>query len=456
MIKLIPNTTQVKAIDSKLDATGSFKICNIQKPKDDYGLPNEIELGQGAKVMVTKNINVEDKIVNGTLGTVAGFSLNEDNTLRTVWVTPDDKTAGKLKRKEVSREMREAYPGAIPIRREQTNIEVANNNSSFKRSQFPLKLSWAATIHKYQGRSLPQVVVGGFTGGYWRPGMLYTAATRATTAEGFFVQEEFDPTAFKANAEGQREIERIHRESMVTFQHDRLDFFQQFAPTEWNYVTLQNVRSVPAHKDDIFCDQIMMASSIMCLTETSLDNNEWPNWKEFKSFNIFHKSRQESFDTSAMASRKSGGVAILVKKEYSASRDVSCEIDNLEMLSCNTNFSLGSSRNTSFSLIYKDHKIPKREFHDKIISVFRSSKETKLVLGDFNYNMVEDTSIQDIAENEGFQPTVSRGTTIHDHLLDQIFISPDVNNNNLAVCVLPSYFSDHHLVVLCVPRGSQG
>ena len=167
MIKTISNVNKITARESVMDETGSFKITSVKKAKDDQGLPAELEVGIGAQVMVTRNQNVEDGIVNGMLGTVTGFTNSENQQVNIIWVKPDDKKAGMMKRRELKREFQSKFPGAIPIKRVEANIVVATN-STYKRCQFPLKLCFAATIHKYQGRSMDVLVMGGFKGKGWK------------------------------------------------------------------------------------------------------------------------------------------------------------------------------------------------------------------------------------------------------------------------------------------------
>ena len=87
--------------------------------------------------------------------------------------------------------------------------------------------------------------------------------------------------------------------------------------------------------------------------------------------------------------------------------------------------------------------------------VFKTqSKTPSIILGDFNLydekeTDFENSRINKIAHENGFVPMVNEGTTINGHLLDQIFISKGVNE--LKIEVLPSYYSDHHLIVLCFP-----
>jgi ATP-dependent exoDNAse (exonuclease V) alpha subunit len=162
----VPNNIKIKAKDSVMDETGSFKITSVKKIKFDEGLPHELKVGISAQVMLTRNQNVQDGIVNGMLGHVTGFTKNEKKEVDIIWVQPDDKNAGKVKRKELKREFQINFPSSIPIKRVEANLEVAKT-SSFKRRQFPLKLCYAATIHKYQGRSLDVVVISGFKERFW-------------------------------------------------------------------------------------------------------------------------------------------------------------------------------------------------------------------------------------------------------------------------------------------------
>jgi hypothetical protein len=240
---------------------------------------------------------------------------------------------------------------------------------------------------------------------------------------------------------------------MVDFDHPRLHFFHDFPISDWNYVSLQNIRSIHLHKDDVLSDPIIMASSVICLTETSLTTNVWPAADNFEAFDIFQKNRNDAYDRIELQQRLSGGVGLLSLKELSSTQRPTDITTDLEIISCKTNFSILSGKRTYVSLIYKDHKMRKQEFLRKMEQVFKAHRNTVgLVLGDFNINMLEDDSLYKVASSEGFKPLVTSGTTIHEHLLDQMFINSDIDEESIQVQVFPSYFSDHHLVVLCIKK----
>ena len=448
MIATVPDAVELKCYESYLDQTGSFKPCEAKSAKEDFGLPKVLKIGRGARVMITKNQSVDDKIVNGTIGTVIEYS-NECG-IDVIWMRPDDPSVGKIKQSQLKSNKRKKFPNCIPIVRIEANISVANDNTTYKRRQFPLKLCYAATIHKYQGRSLDQIVIGGFSS-KWMQGMLYTAGTRCRKAEGLFLQD-FNPYCIKANLDGLKEIERIRKHSLIVTPNERLDFFNDYPPEEWNYICVQNVRSISMHLDDVLADPIMQAASVLCLTETSLQDIHWTGWQKFSNFDVYQRIRNQSNKNDIEDQRKSGGVAILIKKSLShAFKDINDE--NLEMISIVNEWAGESS---IISCIYKDHEMPKNVFINKINNIFATlSANPTIVAGDFNlydesnkYNEL----LTGCAKNHGFAPLVHQGTTINDHILDQIFINDDNQRSSSKTVILPSYFSDHSLVILCLKK----
>ena len=180
-------------------------------------------------------------------------------------------------------------------------------------------------------------------------------------------------------------------------------------------------------------------------------DNKWTGWKNFSSFDVSQSSRSDVVASSTIK-RKSGGVATLVQKSLSAFSDKSMTSEHLEMVSVKD----GSNDNdpNRMTLIYKDHQMPKKEFLQMMQQVFHNHQPSKsFIMGDFNINMREDHSLETIARTKGFIPLVDCATTIHDTLLDQVFINfPAPKNSHIVV--LQSYFSDHDLVVLCMKKDS--
>ena len=133
------------------------KILNLSQWKTG-GLAYKLVLKIGARVMLTSNIDVKDKLINGQIGTVINF-LFHNNALKTIYVKFDEETAGIEKRRNDN--IVRQY-NAVPI--QQICLDIITNEKKLtspiiKRTQFPLMLSWACTVHKVQGLSLNQLVV---------------------------------------------------------------------------------------------------------------------------------------------------------------------------------------------------------------------------------------------------------------------------------------------------------
>ena len=127
--------------------------------------------------------------------------------------------------------------------------------------------------------------------------------------------------------------------------------------------------------------------------------------------------------------------------------------ENLEMISIVNEW---AGEPSIISCIYKDHEMPKNVFINKIDRIFATlSANPTIIAGDFNLYDESDKYnelLTSCARNYGFTPLVHQGTTINDHILDQIFINEDNQRSSSKTVILPSYFSDHNLVILCLKK----
>ena len=237
----------------------------------------------------------------------------------------------------------------------------------------------------------------------------------------------------------------------ITKTPGRINFFEIYPKADYEFICLQNVRSIAMHKLDVLSDPIMMASSVICLTETALSCDDWNGWKNFESYDIYQTCRKDAHQNPDINQRKSGGVAILVNKEIQSYIDPFNKIENLEMT--NTDISI-CGVSLSINLIYKDHIMPRKEFLKLLKQLFRNKMHLpSIILGDFNINTLEDSDLMGLAIEHKFESLVQNSTTINGNILDQIYVCNFPFLVNCEVVTMPSYFSDHDLVVLCVPKG---
>lgn len=184
--------------------------------------PQNITLKKGAQVMLIKN--TDDQLVNGSVGKVIGFMnsstfdhyTEHEEHYQDGYLSEDDTMAEA--RSNIRKSMNSGHPGAKvnsegiwPLVRftiaggasrellcspESWKIELPNGEIQASRSQVPLILAWALSIHKAQGQTLERVKVD--MGKIFEKGQAYVALSRATTQEGLQVLG-FDPKKVMAH-----------------------------------------------------------------------------------------------------------------------------------------------------------------------------------------------------------------------------------------------------------------
>jgi ATP-dependent DNA helicase PIF1 len=185
--------------------------------------PEIIQLKKGAQVMLIKNM--DETLVNGSLGKVIGF-MNEA-TFNNYQENEEEYYAREGARESESGEA-SGPPGLssqklkmmelvgstarmLPVVRfaiadgttrdllcqpEAWKVELPNGEVQASRSQIPLILAWALSIHKAQGQTLERVKVD--LGRVFEKGQAYVALSRATNMAGLQVIR-FDPKKVMAH-----------------------------------------------------------------------------------------------------------------------------------------------------------------------------------------------------------------------------------------------------------------
>jgi len=181
--------------------------------------PERITLKKGAQVMLIKNF--DETLVNGSLGKIIGFmSENQfDNyqeredfqSTQGGSLIDDDIPIAKSKSKLTVDLEGTGSASRFPVvrfaisdgttrdylcKREQWSVEQPGGEVQASRSQIPLILAWALSIHKAQGQTLERVKVN--LSRAFEKGQAYVALSRATTLDGLQVLG-FDPTKVMAH-----------------------------------------------------------------------------------------------------------------------------------------------------------------------------------------------------------------------------------------------------------------
>ena len=151
------------------------------------GLKKKINLCKGARVMLRKNVDQMKGLVNGAMGTLIDMKFKYEEVLKLI-----------IKFDNVSE--------VTEVDRTVIKFQVCEN-AFVHRSQFPITLAYAITIHKSQGLSL-ECVIADLGNTIFTSGMTYVALSRVKTLQGLYLLN-FDATKAYACKEAIHEYNRL-------------------------------------------------------------------------------------------------------------------------------------------------------------------------------------------------------------------------------------------------------
>lgn len=173
------NSTRLRELEGE---TTLFEgVIEGDFPENNLPSPLHLELKVGAQVLFVRN-DKEKRWVNGTLGTITGFTQNEEDAPGTIQVCTED--GAEL---DVEREIWDNIKYSFNEKEQKIEEQTIG---TFR--QFPLRLAWAITVHKSQGLTFRYVKID-FSGGVFAGGQTYVALSRCTSLQGISLQKPIRP-----------------------------------------------------------------------------------------------------------------------------------------------------------------------------------------------------------------------------------------------------------------------
>ncbi|MDR3244529.1 MAG: AAA family ATPase [Elusimicrobiota bacterium] len=145
---------------------------NIDEERKDMPAERQLIIKKSAQVMMMNN-DGGGRWVNGSIGVVESVEQSIDN----------DETIIKVKFANGRIEKVEPYKWELFKYHWNDELKQIETESAGSFTQYPLKLSWAVTIHKSQGKTFDNIIVD-MEFGSFAPGQLYVALSRCKTFEG--------------------------------------------------------------------------------------------------------------------------------------------------------------------------------------------------------------------------------------------------------------------------------
>lgn len=161
-------------IDKELDAM--LKYSNIEP---------RLTLKVGTQVMCTRNVSIEEGIVNGTIAVVENITMRKGEYIIILRLS-----SGRLY------ELSKVFTPCESLKTEDCGLK-----------QFPLTLAWAVSIHKSQGITLEcaEMDIGKSIFEY---GQTYVALSRVKSLDGLYLTD-FEPTRIRVNPKVKKYYEQF-------------------------------------------------------------------------------------------------------------------------------------------------------------------------------------------------------------------------------------------------------
>ena len=182
------NRVYLVATNAQAQSINRAKLQQIDRPIEEFKASREGKIGKiqpndeqlwlkaGAQVMMINN-DSEKRWVNGSIGSIqsVGTKVKEGNRIKVLNVLLE---SGKIVTVE---------PHTWPISKYQFKKGKFVREEIGTFTQMPLKLAWAFTIHKSQGKSFQKIVLDLGNGGFAH-GQCYVALSRCVSPQGLVLK----------------------------------------------------------------------------------------------------------------------------------------------------------------------------------------------------------------------------------------------------------------------------
>ena len=438
---------RLKAIDHYPSNVNKQDIARVLATgrSETGGLDFEILVKENSRVMLTTNINITDRLINGQMGTITKITLNQNtNKPSVIYIKFDDLQAGiKTIQKCADRYAREN--GVVPIYPELARIKVRPGKPSspeIQRLQFPITLAWASTVHKVQGLTVDEIVVcfDLYKQTHFNYGQVYVALSRARSIQGLYIIGQLENKHIRANPKVHAEYERLRKQTEAS------SFFTSSVSNLHQNLTvcLLNIRSLSKHCIDIKHDVNLTKCNILALTETQLLSHHSDNTirETLHPYALFRQDHPID-KYSSLAICTTDNINALQMHYFPTINGLMYQI-----LDSNINKAI------TFLLTYRKHNTNISQYNENMNNILNTNN-IDIILGDFNVNYFNEltaVSLKNLMNSYGYLQIVDKPTFLSTGtLLDQVFVKQSLCSS-IETEIILVYYSDHDAVKIVIQQ----
>jgi ATP-dependent DNA helicase PIF1 len=184
------NSRHLAALPGKVQTAKADISGDFGRGEANYPAEPDLTLKEGAQVMFLRNdvsaTPDPPRWVNGTIGTVV-------------------RILGDVVRVEIDGEEVDVEPAVWERYRYSYNpgTKTLSRDVVAEFTQFPLRLAWAVTIHKSQGKTYDRAIVD-LGSGAFAPGQTYVALSRLTSLDGLYLSRPLRPSDIRVDEDVRR------------------------------------------------------------------------------------------------------------------------------------------------------------------------------------------------------------------------------------------------------------
>ena len=392
-----------------------------------------LKVCKGTRVMVTVNIDLNDGIANGALGTIMEFRGKKNNMLKgEIYVQFDFPEVGRSRKIKKGNKLEGSVP-ISPIVQTFTYNKRSKSECLVSRKQYPLSPAHGITIHKSQSATYKYMVVDfnreTKSENYkmsFNPGQQYTAFSRGEDRSRIIVKN-FDPSLpIKVNNRALKEMERLQNKRLKDKWCHPLENKGGFV------ISVLNIVSWNRHIRHFLSDSIhQSALDIFCFTETrdaqrvtieELTSNTW----------------------SSILKNTAHGLGICIKNETVTVIKEMDTLGKIEMLATHVEC---AGIEAIISVVYRPASIPGRSFMEDLEVEIQAQPANvrKIIVGDFNLDQLlkaNEDMVNRYAQQMSMVQKVAYSTHIYGGILDLVMDSEPTG----SVDWIPTPFSDHFIL----------